>query len=94
MPSDSRHSFARAWALFLRAGGLWLERHAFVHAVGSLPFYTFFSMAPVVIIAVRESANLELGTGGPTISLVRLPPASSLNLHESDEGRTPSMSNA
>ncbi len=37
--------------LFAQAGGLWLERNAFVHA-GSLAFYTLFSMAPVVIIAV------------------------------------------
>jgi membrane protein len=39
------------WRLFLSAGGLWLERNAFVHA-GSLGFYTLFSMAPIVIIAV------------------------------------------
>jgi membrane protein len=42
---------ARAWVLFVNAGGLWLERNAFIHA-GSLAFYTLFSMAPVVIIAV------------------------------------------
>jgi membrane protein len=42
---------ARAWAIFVRAGGLWLERNAFIHA-GSLAFYTLFSMAPVVMIAV------------------------------------------
>jgi membrane protein len=41
----------RFWKIFLDAGGLWLERNAFVHA-GSLAFYTLFSMAPVVIIAV------------------------------------------
>jgi membrane protein len=35
----------------LHAGGVWLERNAFVHA-GSLAFYTLFSMAPIVIIAV------------------------------------------
>jgi membrane protein len=39
------------WRIFVHAGGLWLERHAFVHA-GSLAFYTLFSMAPVVILAV------------------------------------------
>jgi membrane protein len=44
-------TLAGTWTLFLRAGGLWLERNAFVHA-GSLAFYTLFSMAPVVIIAV------------------------------------------
>ena len=46
-----RPAFARSWTIFLRAGGLWLERNAFIHA-GSLAFYTLFSMAPVVIIAV------------------------------------------
>jgi membrane protein len=35
----------------VQAGGVWLERNAFVHA-GSLAFYTLFSLAPVVIIAV------------------------------------------
>ena len=44
-------TLSRHWALFLHAGGLWLERNAFVHA-GSLAFYTLFSLAPVVIIAV------------------------------------------
>lgn len=44
-------AMARSWRIFVDAGGLWLERHAFVHA-GSLAFYTLFSMAPVVIIAV------------------------------------------
>jgi membrane protein len=46
-----RKPIARSWNIFLQAGGLWLERNAFVHA-GSLAFYTLFSMAPVVIIAV------------------------------------------
>ena len=46
-----RRALARSWQIFLRAGGLWLERNAFIHA-GSLAFYTLFSMAPVVIIAV------------------------------------------
>ncbi len=41
----------RSWNIFLSAGGMWLERNAFVHA-GSLAFYTLFSLAPVVIIAV------------------------------------------
>ena len=36
---------------FADAGGLWLERNAFLHA-GSLAFYTLFSLAPIVIIAV------------------------------------------
>ena len=49
--SGSRRAAARAWTIFVRGGGLWLERNAFVHA-GSLAFYTLFSMAPVVIIAV------------------------------------------
>ena len=43
--------------LFLRAGGLWLERNAFIHA-GSLAYYTLFSMAPVVIIAVAIAGAL------------------------------------
>ena len=48
---NDRNALARAWTTFLQAGGMWLERNAFVHA-GSLAFYTLFSMAPVVIIAV------------------------------------------
>lgn len=51
MLSDTRRSIGRSWDTFLHAGGLWLERNAFIHA-GSLAFYTLFSMAPVVIIAV------------------------------------------
>ena len=47
----NRQALAPGWKLFLQAGGTWLERNAFVHA-GSLAFYTLFSMAPVVIIAV------------------------------------------
>jgi uncharacterized BrkB/YihY/UPF0761 family membrane protein len=43
--------------LFAQAGGLWLERDAFVHA-GSLAFYTLFSMAPVVIIAVSIAGTV------------------------------------
>jgi membrane protein len=41
----------RAWAILANAGELWLERNAFQHA-GSLAFYTLFSLAPTVIIAV------------------------------------------
>ena len=41
----------RAWRIFLEAGGLWLERNAFVHA-GSLAFYTLFSLSPFIIITV------------------------------------------
>jgi len=41
----------------VHAGGLWLERNAFVHA-GSLAFYTLFSLAPVVIIAVTVAGIL------------------------------------
>ena len=51
MTSPKTRTLARSWRIFLDAGGLWLERNAFVHA-GSLAFYTLFSMAPVVIIAV------------------------------------------
>ena len=43
--------------LFAQAGGLWLERNAFVHA-GSLAFYTLFSIAPVVIIAVSIAGTV------------------------------------
>jgi membrane protein len=53
------------WTIFLHAGGLWLERNAFVHA-GSLAFYTLFSMAPVVIIAVSIAGAVfgeEAATG-------------------------------
>jgi membrane protein len=46
-----RRTVTSWWRLFLDAGGMWLERNAFVHA-GSLAFYTLFSLAPVVIIAV------------------------------------------
>ncbi len=46
-----RQALMPGWKLFRQAGGTWLERNAFVHA-GSLAFYTLFSMAPVVIIAV------------------------------------------
>jgi membrane protein len=42
---------------FVHASGLWLERNAFVHA-GSLAFYTLFSLAPVVIIAVAVAGIL------------------------------------
>jgi membrane protein len=43
--------------LFAQAGGLWLERNAFIHA-GSLAFYTLFSIAPVVIIAVAIAGTV------------------------------------
>jgi membrane protein len=43
--------------LFAQAGGLWLERNAFIHA-GSLAFYTLFSIAPVVIIAVSIAGTV------------------------------------
>ncbi len=46
-----RATLGRTWGLFADAGGLWLERNAFLHA-GSLAFYTLFSLAPIVIIAV------------------------------------------
>ncbi len=39
------------WTIASQAFGLWLERNAFSYA-GSLAFYTLFSLAPVVIIAV------------------------------------------
>lgn len=53
------------------AGGLWLERHASVHA-GSLAFQTLFSMAPVAIIApvdCRRGARRKVAPGNrcPTL---------------------------
>lgn len=41
----------RWWRITLDAGRLWLDCNAFSHA-GSLAFYTLFSLAPTVIIAV------------------------------------------
>lgn len=53
--SQMRHHITtkvRYWAgLLYDAVKLWLDRNAFNHA-GSLAFYTLFSLAPVVIIAV------------------------------------------
>jgi membrane protein len=39
------------WRISRRAAQLWIDRNAFSHA-GSLAFYTLFSLAPTVIIAV------------------------------------------
>lgn len=39
------------WSVFQDAISLWLERNAFSYA-GSLAFYTLFSLAPTIIIAV------------------------------------------
>jgi membrane protein len=50
-------TFSQAWQIFTHAGGLWLERNAFLHA-GSLAFYTLFSLAPIVIIAVSVAGLL------------------------------------
>jgi hypothetical protein len=50
-------TWRRSWHIFLKAGGTWLERNAFVHA-GALAFYTLFSLAPVVIIAVAVAGVL------------------------------------
>lgn len=47
----------RWWNIFKHAGGLWLERNAFLHS-GSLAFYTLFSMAPVIIIAVTVAGTM------------------------------------
>jgi membrane protein len=52
-----RPSLNRWGQTFVHASGLWLERNAFVHA-GSLAFYTLFSLAPVVIIAVAVAGFL------------------------------------
>jgi membrane protein len=44
--------FVRYWTNILRdAGKLWLEENAFSYA-GALAFYTLFSLAPIVIIAI------------------------------------------
>lgn len=53
MASTVRH----AWRIAIHAGELWLERNAFLHA-GSLAFYTLFSLAPIVIIAVAVAGVL------------------------------------
>lgn len=45
------NTLARSWRIFKDAAGVWFERNAFMHA-GSLAFFTLFSMAPVVIIAI------------------------------------------
>ena len=39
------------WNVVQDATSLWLERNAFSYA-GSLAFYTLFSLAPTIIIAV------------------------------------------
>ena len=44
-------SVRHAWAISRDAATLWLDCNAFSHA-GSLAFYTLFSLAPVIIIAV------------------------------------------
>ncbi len=46
-----RISFMLWWRAIKEAVNLWLERNAFSYA-GSLAFYTLFSLAPTVIIAV------------------------------------------
>lgn len=45
------NSLRRGWTLTRDAAVLWLDCNAFGHA-GALAFYTLFSLAPVVIIAV------------------------------------------
>lgn len=46
-----KQAVLRWWSLVRGAVGLWLDSNAFSHA-GALAFYTLFSLAPVVIIAV------------------------------------------
>jgi membrane protein len=59
-PDVRMRSTAKRWlGIFRSAGSLWLEKNAFMHA-GSLAFYTLFSLAPVVIIAVAI-AGIFLG---------------------------------
>jgi membrane protein len=60
MSTSPSRALARSWSIFVAAGGTWLERNAFVHA-GSLAFYTLFSLAPVVILAV-SIAGVLFGT--------------------------------
>lgn len=55
----AQNSLHRWWTILLDAGRLWLDRNAFSYA-GSLAFYTLFSLAPVVIIAV-SMIGLVLG---------------------------------
>jgi len=49
--TTGRDRLRNAWAITRDALRLWLDSDAFSHA-GSLAFYTLFSLAPVVIIAV------------------------------------------
>jgi membrane protein len=46
-PSRTR----RLWTLLSASVSLWLSRNAFIHA-GALAFYTLFSMAPILVVAV------------------------------------------
>ena len=47
--------------LIIRTGvGLWLEHNAFLHA-GALAFFTLFSLAPTLIIAVAVIWRAGLG---------------------------------
>ncbi len=51
LPSRLRAALRFWWKVFHGALRLWLERNAFSYA-GSLAFYTLFSLAPTMIIAV------------------------------------------
>ena len=51
LPATIPGPLRRAWTLTRDTITLWLDSNAFGHA-GSLAFYTLFSLAPVVIIAV------------------------------------------
>lgn len=56
------YKFVRHVYLTIRAGvGLWLEHNPFLHA-GALAFFTLFSLAPTLIIAVTL-AGVVLGEG-------------------------------
>lgn len=61
----------RTWTLLVTAVGMWLERNAFVHA-GSLAFYTLFSLAPVVIIAISVAGAVfgEEAARGEIVALL------------------------
>ena len=46
-----RHGLLEVWTVLRGTVALWLERQAFAYA-GALAFYTLFSLAPVVLIAI------------------------------------------
>jgi membrane protein len=55
------HPSRRAWLIARTGVGLWLDHNAFLHA-GALAFFTLFSLAPTLIIAVAV-IGVVLGEG-------------------------------